>query len=251
MPSFFLAVLLFISAQCALAAVGECNISGNKLAGSFRATNISDVLKVYKAIRPKDEFETTSAYEARLQKGIASTANQLQCMLIEGDFSTKYDADNRRWIVGIYSPSFVINGRYPFAVTEEIILSGSYVASNAFGVTRQVAQTKHRKQGVTFPSRQFDQVMRALGAKKDLSEFLIPVPMQPDRARSVPKADLAVLIQYKWSPEYMTSNYEGHSPTINEPWKDETEFEQVVGKIVKVAVINRKTGDIFVSKSAP
>jgi len=140
-----------------------------------------------------------------------------------------------------------------FSVKENFTENSTYAGSNAFGVTKDITKTRSKKFGVFFSERNFDSAVREAGAKRPEDELvaLLPVPLSTEKARANPKDNVALLIQYRWVPDYLSTSWDSHSPTIDEPYENHTSGEYLKAKPTRFVVFNKLTGEILLSKATP
>lgn len=230
-------------------AKNACIVPDKRLPSNFIGTNISSVISGFKKLKSKGEFEPTSAYKARIKEDVLAVANPVQCVAVDTTYDTKYDADRKGWVIGIYPKE----GDYPhksyrFILSNKTISSSSYVGSNAFGVTKSIDKSAHVSEGVTFSSSSFLRYMRSSGAKSDSIFYKWFIPMSVQDAKAIKVKDLKVLIRYKWEPDYLEEDFDRHSPTINDPTETSTKILLLHGEILEAIVFDKESGDILARK---
>lgn len=241
-----------------IAAMKEvCRVEGKRIAPYFAGTDIAKVMDAFQKskLKNKDEFETTASYESRLKNELPTIADPRQCVILDGS-GTEYDADRQHWKVGVYSfgdYGYMGADRKLGRVHEFILESrseskGTYTGSNAFGVSREIERRAEFKTGVRFPEQSFNRAMAVLGARDDDYKQVVSIPMLPEQAKGIAKYHLKFLVEYEWSPGFVDEETDHHSPKIDEPWDSVTTTRFVLGKPIRILVINQNTGEVLAPK---
>lgn len=234
----------------AAAAKSTCVIEGSKVPANFNGVDVRKIIKSFRSVKAKDQFESSAAYKSRLAKEVEAIASLTQCVAINGNYNTEYDADKGNWLLGIRANQYTLwDHHYIYEILEENLSSSSYEGENAFGVKRQIRRTEDEAFGVALSKSAMDKVMRSLGAKKDYISYVIPVPVSPEKAKGISKSDLKLLVQYQWVPDYVGTKYDSTSPTISMPYDKKTTSYYLFGRPTKVFIMNSRTGEILAAKS--
>lgn len=231
----------------------SCGLKADWVTPNFQSTNIAEALKAFKAIKPKGEFETTADYNNRVTKELGGPENFSQCATL-WDGSGRYDADKKRMNFEVMPFTKIYYGKaetaYSFIGVIQNVSVDTYNGSNAFGVSKSVTRTRRAQQGVAFTSKSFEAAMRAVGAKFDYEWFNFSLPMAAEKAKAVSK-DLTLAVAYTWVPSYRVTKMTYKSPTLDSPSEDFDDGEFLLGKVTRIAVIDKKSGEVFIAKSIP
>ena len=182
--------------------------------GIPRLTSRDSILALLK--RPefeKDQFENSTQYTSRIKKlleplGTVTVAKSL------GNFGGRYDADTGTLVVdptGLFDDIFDDIGAKHFKWYEGIPLSktktlgGTYMAQNAFGVSRKVTVSNEEHIDVVVRIRDD----AAIGAK-------LKMRLSPARAKAV-QGNLCVVLTGVPTTPYKLDDTTDPRPTINDP----------------------------------
>lgn len=230
-----------------------CNIQGPTLPVDFAGTDIRGVIHALKAIEPKDDFETTSQAKTRITHEAYALANPIQCAIYDpyGMSVAKYDADHQRMVVSI-SYSQTRYGRpdhaYVIRTNDVQTVNDIRVVTDVLGVKRAYGKQVYMYEGLAVDAKWFNAAFRAVKAKDDGFTMAFTLPMRPDMARKVSDS-LAVVIQYRWVPDYVSSESSHTEPSTDWMVDVRTTSEFVRGRITRIVIFDRKTGAILLSRS--
>lgn len=210
---------------------------------------ISFYNKLSKSIQPKDEFETTDAYNKRVYNGCPKEMfSFVKTTKYKGggwdSFTSKYSPDDGVLTVS-YGPAryHLTRTGYELGYIKLIRTNereNEYVASNAYGAKTTVSSYHGDEYGI-----------KVINKKAfDTKEFTIK--LTPDEARAA-KNDVSFLIIGKIEPSdnplsitATDSNYS--SATIDCPVEYFYRLKLVCLKVYEVWVFNKKTGVIYVKQ---
>lgn len=170
----------------------------------------------------KDEFETTAAFQERqaahYRQLLGGTDKIVLAHKLDPVFDVvKYDADKGVVEIGLYEEdnyhrrSRTGEADYSIDLFRETLSTDTYVASNAYGATREVESSSKVRAALLFPA---NQLTAGMPRKYDY----IKLAMSPEEARRF-KADPIALIVATLRPPYVFYDYERIAPTIDYPYE--------------------------------
>jgi hypothetical protein len=202
-----------------------------------------DIVSLYNKLKelfaPKDNFETTKEYSARIENANSSVKNSIYVFtgqtLITG---IKYNADQ-----GILSYDFNILFTTPLInILNDFKKEGSYIASNAMGATVEVEK-------YTFKTYELEMSDSSLAAIHDLSFSLELPPLEAKKLITENDLGFVYLCKLRSSApnsySYTCSNYFKLTPTITSPM-DADNYNFTINEIInEIWIYNRTTGKIY------
>jgi hypothetical protein len=207
---------------------------------------------------PKDEFETTAAYETRLAKASQAFASEQVLDMEAGLYDSptryggwvKYDADRGALTVDSYLlvaplrespwvpdfPKFV----GVFLVQQDGKSLGEYSASNAFGATFTVNRYAAKHYYVADPAWT-PGTDRALlqGPPTDLTGTYLEIPMAPERAKVLREKMRFALVATPQAP-FVGVHTEHQYPKVNQPLDGDTTNHVIVADINCALALDEK-----------
>lgn len=234
---------------------------------------LSTLVSKAKALRlRKDEYESTSAFEARATKAGAAAFGQPLTVLWAQPRLTKFDADRGVVMVERYTVNTTCamyrfdlpvefanihtgpEGKYdwqkqdrPYCLTKAAGRAdgGSYVASNAYGATASVKSIKDTEQGIYlgtglvgldfFPKQD---------PTSDAKDPWLEAPATAGEARSLATNAALIITVTPRAPYYATGHYYAGA-TISSPTSVTTNMDMIIGLPTCVALVDRVSGKVF------
>lgn len=217
-------------------------------------TPFAELVSASPVVSPKDEFETTTEYEARKSAAVANGPNGLKFVELQDSPKhpnwLRYDADQARFMVnprdfgGSFSSSagYALFGVLDYrqrlvgvTVHSETKATGSYEASNGYGAKTTVLKADITRYVLIEGFQPFGYEEFTLwrgGSIDDVGYLSVPSEM----AREI-KGRLRVAIMFEPKPPYFVSNTSADStPTRSNPI-DETEITKAIVGDMKCAVL--------------
>ncbi|MFD1626643.1 hypothetical protein [Azospirillum griseum] len=197
--------------------------------GSRRYTAVPELLRLLAAQKSqKDEFETTRAYQARVDgqasaikaslRSKTGTESVIVSMPLKAD-GAKYDADRQVLTVGA-DPSPVQTSRasnggvYHTVLITDVIERDldTYIGENAYGAKRKVTKLSQRNGGIVVGRANSILDANTWPSKGWSRSFNMPA----DEARAT-KANLRLLVIGSLNAPFLLTGYDGANPTISSP----------------------------------
>lgn len=224
----------------------SCDVNGDRLPINFKGTNIPAIIDIYESakIAPKSNFETSIEHKSRVSNEVKKIGFNLQCAVI--DAGAVYDADRESWVVGLPSYITKVSGHQTYIITTyKIVSSENYVGTNSFGVSKEIYKKTTLSKGVALPSSSLERNILSLGERSDQYSNDTLLKMKRDIAKSIDRNDIKYVIQYKWTPDYVTGFNETRQATISHPQESNNEYKAITGKVLNIFIFNEKTGEIL------
>lgn len=193
-------------------------------------TSITDALAQFENVTPKDEFETTAQYEARIAAATGGSGPLVIPKAIDEGQLT-YDADRQVFQIGrfffdnvnmpirelwSYGGPFYEAGNFQSrsdnidtVIEQDDVPTGTYTGSNAFGASTEVIQLDRVYWGI------YDRPVTGRGGSSFAASYLVPtegdaehigeLPMAPAEARQfreTAKVAFVVVPQAPWLINY-------------------------------------------------
>jgi len=210
--------------------------------------------KAVSKIKPqKSEFETTSAYRARVDAAgnapivgtttLNDVVGFVQASDVYAGVSETYDAD--RGVLNVRAhwdgqTKMVNNELLRFVrLNEKIKSNRSYVASNAYGKKVDVDSSQWNVCAVAFSNLTYSSLLRS--GIKNIDES---IEMSADDARSA-KGNLALIFVGNLNEPYLSEFHDYSKPTIDRPNEMAFSGDLLIMKLVQVWIFNRQTGAIY------
>jgi hypothetical protein len=211
----------------------------------------------------KDEFETTVAYDARVQAALAKLPGDV---IIGAPFDPKYatyDADTGQFVIksyairnintdyaGVFGYGTPFDGKVKFSYSSsnlDVVLSqsevatGSYVASNSYGASTKVTKIARTTKAI------FDRESPRYGQSlfdslKDSVLFRLPV--SPEEARALKTSFKGAFVISPKAPFFTVGKGRGGDVTISNPY-DVDESIHVIIADIKCALVTDATGKVL------
>lgn len=245
----------------------------------------NDLLKLSIALRDnfkaKDEFETTAAYEKRIQEakerslvGSISTKSTIafvkECntapraedkpetvenltkllnsltAIVKGCTSSDYNADSQ--ILTINVPIDRESGDFSnsFKISGPTTISeDTYTARNGFGAEVQVRRSISSMSSFAFDNYiEFKDFFKETSKYKVNDDLSISLNLSPERAKEA-KQNLSILYVTSFSEPFTTFRSDRHEPKFNEPRDTTLLTSSLTGRLEQVWLFNRVTGEIY------
>jgi hypothetical protein len=224
------------------------------LPSGYLGHSCRSIAKAVSTIRPqKSEFETTSAYKARVDASgsarmvgttsLSDAVGFVQSTDVYTGVSEIYDADRGLLKVRAHwdgQTKMVNNELLRFVRLDEKIKSNrSYAASNAYGKKVEVDSSRWDVCAVAFSNLTYSSLL--ISRTKNIDE---PIEMSPDDAR-LAKGNLALMFVGNMSEPYLSEFHDYSKPTIDNPNEMASSGDLLIMKLVQVWIFNRKTGAIY------
>lgn len=249
------------------------DIRVDKLTPGFAGHDIKAIyndLMARKNMAVKGEFETTSEFEARLQReteapilGKLDRRDYLAFVLTNSSGETLYDADAKIMTIAVALSSGAEN---VYTKSDKMALtsqaetkSEEYEGSNAYGAKATVTRHLGINYNMAFSnyspfgvSKYIDSGTRSRGHTEEFfakDVFLLQIPMDVALAKEV-KVQLNILAIVKLIEPY---TYEGtfyDKPTISRPTEYLIQYHFLNTELIELWVFDRSTGRIFIKKRA-
>ena len=222
-----------------------------------RALPVADLYARVKAgVKAKDEFEASQAFERRSNESLAAIVKAMtptngteHAVLIVPFPSAPYNADKLEFTLRASAQDALLTHEafvgtdyktYPYLFVPISLTSragGSYVGSNAFGVTRQVQVTNAMQYGVALA----DQTrLRGWGReKKQMTLWASPV-----RAASL-KGKLGIMLVGNLVAPGALEGRRSYEATIDNPYEDRVQKRYVVMTAPCAGVVNVETRELL------
>jgi len=209
----------------------------------FSGKNFRELHKKF-VVTPKGEFETSKEYQERAKNSSSDVfAFRLPSSGIH--VYAKYDADKGQFAITIGGESLISGYDYDsnrtlLIVDESDEETGSYVGSNAFGVTANIREWTKRQWGISIDRESY----RPL-------ELVLEV--SPEYARLL-KDNLCVVVECSLSPVVVpevlaitgdATGYSSSKPTLELP-VDITKYQYAIpARVFTYWIFNRKSGELL------
>ena len=213
------------------------------------------------ATAEKGEYETTAAFNARLEGMKAAplfgnisinspmafvfpTAHSRQSLRADPTLQSSYDADEGLMTVSLSADEGNISE--PLEATDLATLvvwdmvsmsAGYYHATNAFGVAATVRDSKGTSYGLALP----------LSSKSRL-ESGVSFKVSPDRARILERRVRILLVCKVHEPRPLVAKRWQHAPTLDEPYKSDSLELYLRAVPVKMVIFDDETGEVLGQK---
>jgi len=191
-------------------------------------------LKQVAKVPPKDEFETTEQYSARLAAGSQDLQSLIIAKEVEDYKYLAYDADRQKLVVRGYAfdnrkfnPSRIFaaaNAQEPRASTLgniDILIGetdtslGSYIGTNAFGALVRIDKVLRSTKAIFQGSA--SELIPSIFVAQSMSGVIGEIAMTPDVARSLKsKLKIALVVKPK-APFIVRASYPDGEPTFDSP----------------------------------
>lgn len=190
-------------------------------------------------VPPKDQFETTAAYQSRIGKMGDSTWHMLRPEIACGHYAPSYDADKR--VVSVVINLTGVDEDYGPMETGQCIREygrqeDTYDGSNAFGARVKVTQTIDSFDVVTVPGDAW------------IKSLAITLSRSPDSARAE-MADVQTVLFFqilKPGSHAVTGRKDWTTkPTVSDPTKLVYSYRFIEAAHLRVAAINTRSGVIL------
>jgi hypothetical protein len=185
-----------------------------------QGADISKIIAGLKALKggaapARGEFETAEAFEARIQAVPENLKKPMVFPVVLGEGTIRYDADQQRVFIDLPMDTHVLGPTSinTIGMRRVFTTQPSYVASNAFGVTKPISRGLMEERGIAIQAA---------------SLFGLSFEMEPSRAEKI-KPLLCLAVQGVIDRAVVYSVEERHAPTMAEP-KDTT----ITGEYVSV-----------------
>jgi protein TonB len=220
----------------------------DKLPPRYAGADCSAMARKLKSFNvEKSEYETTSAYSARMAAlagrkidGARTMADPVAFMDPGSDIASTYVADAGHLDVTA-KPENVLQtiegaSRPGVIVSERLAGARSVVMSNAFGAKVQGTEARRSVCTLAFKNMEnFDEQMDAVSAL---------IPMTPAEAKAA-KQQLAVLYIGTVAPPFV-GTYDGfHKATLDDPHQVAWDGDTIVMNLAEVWLFNRATGKVY------
>lgn len=252
------------------------NLQWEKLPANYEGNDFEKIFeKLSGSFKPKDEFETTAAYEKRLNEAASQplvgnlTAQSKMAFVYKfheaaPETSVSYDADAGKLSVSIsLRNNDSLIGRYSLkslgAKESKLLEEKSYEARNGFGASTRVFSTKIEKYEVVFSNiKEFKPYLSDIGpdglsdeTKYSFSDFRFMLDLVPEKAREA-KNDLAYLVIFSPSKPFAGIGHSRFAPKYDRPIEREEIVKYIQGSLDEIWFFNRATGEIYQKiKAAP
>lgn len=250
--------------SAALAEVKADVDQANKFCASFVARQIApqsfgQAVSPIAKISPKNEFETTEQFNARVAAVTSQGAESLVIGKAIKDYSyLAYDADRQKLIVSAYAfdnQNFDPWRIFQAAKVKEPVAStmsnidvfigetdktvGSYIGTNAFGVSMRVRKVQRSTNAIF--QRSSTGISAPIFVDQDSKGVIGEIAMSPDVARTLkPKLKIAFVVKPK-APFLVRANYSGGEPTIDDPEDVEVSATVLIADIQCGLVLDHKS----------
>lgn len=224
----------------------------DKLPPNYTGHDIAAIYaKVEKAVPPKDEFESSQQYNARLKSLVM---DEIYAVKIEetGIVSLAYDADSQtmKATIKVRPVAFYENPNSPSLITGITTKKGreavsSYIGQNNYGATRNVTKSVGEDFNVAI-----EKVPDSLVEDRPLSALMptdlkLAFPLAPEKAREV-KTKLGVLIVCKLkSPFRVYPDFNVTKPTFSDPTDSLRMHKSLYVELKGIWIFNTESGDVI------
>jgi len=210
-------------------------------------------------IAPRSEFETTEQFNARVAAATSQSAQSLIIAKAVEDYSHfAYDADRQKLIIKSYAFDnknfdawrifFLADVKEPVASTlgnidvyigETDKTVGSYIGTNAFGVSMRVRKIQRSTYAIF--QRSAPGINDSIFVDQDRKGVIGEIAMAPDVARTLkPKLKIAFVVKPK-APFIVRANYSGDAPTIDDPEEIDVTATMLIADIQCGLVLDHKS----------
>ncbi|WHO87236.1 hypothetical protein [Xanthomonas campestris] len=228
---------------------------GSTLPINFAGHDTVAVYSALKSIPAKDEFETAADHASRVKSAVAALSTAIATgqlcagsMVINLLFdSWKYNAEKRQYEgTDLYIQMHRVSGYYaPIYGKETKRRESSYMGTNAYGVTARVPKVERTTYQVALPRNALtDAASDVPGLNVGKETIAAILPMEPDDARAH-KGRLTEIYQYEVVPPLISQDTEREYPTFDLPTHYENEQHFIEGRLIKIAVVDVKTGTVL------
>lgn len=228
---------------------------GATLPTNFAGHDMVAVYNALKSIPAKDEFETAADHATRVKSSVAALPAAIATgQLCAGSMvinplvdSWKYNAEKRQYKgTDLYIQMHRVSGYYaPIYGKETRRRESSYMGTNAYGVTARVPKVERTTYQVALPRNALtDAASHVPGLKVEKESIVTILPMEPADARTH-KGRLTEIYQYEVVPPLISQDTEREYPTFDLPTHYENEQHFIEGRLIKIAVVDVKTGTIL------
>lgn len=240
-------ILVLMSATFALfARAGLVELGAASVPPLFDGDNLTEVVRAFDsvdALKPKDEFETTAQYEARVEKargadlGGRNIGDPLIVRLDIKKLDVAYDAD--AGVLNIRGPSprawdyreRAVNHRHEILVSSSRRFVRSYEGSNAFGKQMMVAVYDRNDTSLVFDSY------------VDFLFFKESLALPPERARDL-KQNLRIFVVGVPASPFVLRKTDHTVPTTESPEELIINTTGVFIDFREIWLVNGRTGEI-------
>lgn len=203
--------------------------------------------KIVKKEKLDDEFITTKEKNEKIAL-IHKTIQTTPPLAFIGECNKKYNADNQEYsfdIGTIKYENYEMNnvtmpkiedereGRTGILRIQSETKKDSYIGKNAFGAESTVERHQTRSYAIGFEL-----------PKGDPPQFTIKLSLDRENAKKL-KDDLACLYSISILPPYLLNFSTGTTATRSDPYEFNSEIKALFGTIEKIAIINKRSGQIY------
>jgi len=244
----------------------------DKLPSDFQANNIVDVYAHLSEIIPiKSEFETNAEYQKKIK---TISINDIYGFLLEPTskkVNISYNAENKTIIIKLLGKTRKC-GWYSILLSRDELQYGSYVGSNAFGVTKEINKMKisnhyiafKNVSGLVLEKEEYGddykinfkfslepQIAEELVTGNKLAIFLLCKPIlvsKPPETSDVLSKNYDAKWEYrgaKTDPFFVYSSAYELKPTIDNPREGYAEYNYINSALLEIWILNVSTGDII------
>ena len=217
-----------------------------------------DMVAIYNALESipaKDEFETTADHATRMKSAVAALPAAIATgQLCAGSMvinplvdDWKYNAEKHQYEGQLLYIDMLRTSDYYARVygKETKRRESSYMGTNAYGVTVRVPKIERTTYQVALPRPALaDAASNTSGLSVGKGTITAILPMEPAEARAH-KGRLTKIYQYEVVPPLISKYTEREYPTINHPRHYEDEQYFIEGRLIKIAVVDVKTGAVL------
>lgn len=237
----------------------DCDFGeGGILGRGFTGHDLVELYRGISSIPGKDEFESRSEYERRVEVSIGGMPSSVsRGMLCSGDLSTrvspaldtwKYDAERKVYENVLFYTQSVGGRSGRYARLSHVDLSRKetrYDGVNIFGVSKTIGKTERRTiflvdDGIRLRSLAW----RIPGIKVDDSTIRVSLDMPGDVARGF-SGNLRYVFQYRLVPPLISNHVDRELPTFSNPFEYVNEMKMVEVEVRKVAVVDARDGAVL------
>lgn len=213
---------------------------------------------VSKNLAPKDEFETTQAYQQRVNKALTQplmeqlTGDALFAIGFKwSEESIKYNADTQtlKFRELLDSSKFLdLFGDRGFRFGgAKVEVLGTYIGKTAQGAEREVSKVRRDYQHLAFKNLKdfsFKSDMPGIAGVLPPTDFGFDLKLDPVKAKEA-KSNLYKLVIFKLAEPYAVTDSRPLAPTLNSPEEGTSYQHSLYGNVVEIWFYNFETDEIY------